>query len=1617
MVKDLDTPDVHSVFSQQRWRVGLAVLVCLLLAALAALAAPAHAGAAQTVVSLTFDDGSASQFQADQLLADHGMHGTFYVNSSKLGTSDYYMTWDQVHQLAADGNEIGGHTADHANLPQIDATEAQRQICQDRDNLISQGFAPTDFAYPYGALNSSIEQVVAACGYNSARTTTPATSEPIPPADRYAIHQAASSSDLTAYENAVTKAEQSGGGWVPLTFHQLCNACDTDWISPADFKAFLDWLQPRAANGTVVETVNQVIAGAVQSAVAAPAPPPAPNGSNAVRNSSLEVDANGDNVPDCFTFDGFGTNMFDWTRTSDAHTGKWAERVDVTNYQDGDTKLIPNYDLGFCTPTVVPGHSYKITEWYKSSAPVHFTAFNRNTLGAFSFWNTSSAYPAASGWTKATWVTPVIPSGTNGLTFGLTLASNGSMTVDDLGMDDNSPAGGADTTPPTVSLTGPSGNSTVAGPVPITATASDNVQVDHIDHLVDGTAVGSSMNTPYTFSWDSHTVPNGVHTIAVRAVDFAGNATTTGSIQVLVKNAVNNLLTNPSLESASGSTPSCWTLGGYGTNTFTWTRTSDAHTGAFAEKLDISSVTNGDRKLVNTQDAGTCAVAATPGHTYLVSGWYKSPGDPNILGSKPVIFAYYRNSAGSWVYWTQSLPLPESQTWAQGSWSTPALPAGATAISVGMGLTTTGTLTMDDFSLSDNAPPPDTTPPTSSIACDAQASSDQGGCISGYYDGTAQVTLAASDNAFGSGVASIRYTTDGSDPTLTNGNTYMGAFAVPPPGATVKWRAYDNAGNAEAVHSQVVRIDTMPPTSTMTCNGNPCQSGFYGSAVSVALNATDAGGSGVGQVRYTTDGSDPTATTGKVYLGAFSLSGTTTVKYQAFDNAGNAEAVVNSQVVQIDTTPPTSTITCDSAPCTNQTYTSTVFVDLAASDDPGGSGVSEIRYTTDGTDPTRTNGTVYQSPFSFALDTTTTVKYRAYDDAGNAEPINTQVIRVNEAPPPTVQITSPGNGSTVSGTTNLSANASDSRIASVAFQVDGHTVGSASQAPFTFAWDSTSVVDGTHTITAQGIDGSGNQVDSDSVNVTVDNSASADTTPPTSTISCGGSPCSTGFYNSAVSVSLAATDNTGGSGVAQIRYTTDGSDPSGANGTVYSGTFSVASTTTVKYRAFDNAGNAEPVNTQRVNIDRVAPSSSISCGGNACASSYYTAAVAVSLGATDGGGSGVAQIRYTTDGTDPTATTGTAYSAPFSLNSTTTVKYRAFDNAGNAEPVNSAVIKVDTTPPASTIACNGAPCSGPFQPGVSISLAATDADSGVAWIRYTTNGTDPTASTGTVYSSPFTLATTTTIKYRAFDTVGNAEPVNTTQIQIDGTAPTAALTSPKAGDLLAGTTTLTATASDNVAVDHVDLLVDGQKVGTASSAPHTLSWSSQSIADGPHTFAARAVDTAGNTTTSSSVSAVVTNNNLLQNPSLETASGSTPTCWQLGGYGTNTFTWTRTSDAHTGSFGEALTVSSLTSGDRKLVSPQDSGACAPAATPGKSYTATTWYKSADGPVIFAYYRNAAGTWTYWSQSGRLPATTSWKQASWTTPAVPAGATALSVGPGLNTTGSVTMDDLGLFANG
>lgn len=93
----------------------------------------------------------------------------------------------------------------------------------------------------------------------------------------------------------------------------------------------------------------------------------------------------------------------------------------------------------------------------------------------------------------------------------------------------------------------------------------------------------------------------------------------------------------------------------------------------------------------------------------------------------------------------------------------------------------------------------------------------------------------------------------------------------------------------------------------------------------------------------------------------------------------------------------------------------------------------------------------------------------------------------------------------------------------------------------------------------------------------------------------------------------------------------------------------------------------------------------------------------------------------------------------------------------------------------------------------------------------------------------------------------------------DTTLPTVNITSPSSGASITGSTQLTATASDDVAVTKVEFLVDGTIVNSDSSSPYAYTWNSALVADGAHTITAKAYDAAANTKVSSAVNITVSN--------------------------------------------------------------------------------------------------------------------------------------------------------------
>jgi peptidoglycan/xylan/chitin deacetylase (PgdA/CDA1 family) len=256
-------------------------LIFGILAAAVAVAIPAEASSAgdrsrpqagPTVISLEFDHAFSDQLPAIELANRLGLKVTVFAMSGRIAQPTY-MTLAQLRRVQGSGNEIGGHTIDHADLSQLPAAAQRHEICDDRTALRLAGLDVTDFAYPYGHYNGATPRIVRSCGYRSARGTGGLASpggcygpcppvESIPPADRWVtrtVNSVLRTTSLATIKHYVTRAQRVGRGWVQIVFHYVCDRCDTYAISPRTFSAFVRWLAARRSRTLRVETVRHVI--------------------------------------------------------------------------------------------------------------------------------------------------------------------------------------------------------------------------------------------------------------------------------------------------------------------------------------------------------------------------------------------------------------------------------------------------------------------------------------------------------------------------------------------------------------------------------------------------------------------------------------------------------------------------------------------------------------------------------------------------------------------------------------------------------------------------------------------------------------------------------------------------------------------------------------------------------------------------------------------------------------------------------------------------------------------------------------------------------------------------------------------------------------------------------------------------------------------------------------------------------------------------------------------------------------------------------------------------------------------------------------------------------------
>jgi uncharacterized repeat protein (TIGR02543 family) len=506
-----------------------------------------------------------------------------------------------------------------------------------------------------------------------------------------------------------------------------------------------------------------------------------------------------------------------------------------------------------------------------------------------------------------------------------------------------------------------------------------------------------------------------------------------------------NLINNPLVETPDPSNPNApanWQVGNWGTNTFTSSYLNTGPTGdSNSVKINMTAYTSGDAKWYFSP------VAVQAGAQYTYSDSYESTVPTDVT-------AEYIDGSGNASY----VDLGEeaaSTTWSP-TQDTFTVPAGTQSMSIFHLINSVGSLTMGDFSLaSSSAPTVSITAPVANST--VSGSSVQLAANATAADGIASVQFQVDGSNVGSPVTATPYQYNWDSTTVTNGTHNITAVATDVDGVTTTSAiAAVNVNNAVAPGTNLIANPLVETANPSNANAPlDWQTGSWGTN---------------------------TFTTSYLKTGPTGDSNSVNINMTSY-TSGDAKWYFNPVAIQAGTQYTYSESYQSSAASTvDMVYTmsdgSTQYVDigdLAAS-------ASWQNFSATFVAPT---GAVSATVYHFIAST------------GSLTTSNFSLATSSTATAPTVNVTAPvastSTSTPYSGSVTLAASATDSAgVANVQFQVDGTNVGTpVTTAPYQYSWNSTTVTNGTHNVTAvvTGVDGK--TATSAPVSIEVSNTAAA----------------------------------------------------------------------------------------------------------------------------------------------------------------------------------------------------------------------------------------------------------------------------------------------------------------------------------------------------------------------------------------------------------------------------------------------------------------------------------------------------------------------------------------------
>ena len=696
--------------------------------------------------------------------------------------------------------------------------------------------------------------------------------------------------------------------------------------------------------------------------------------------------------------------------------------------------------------------------------------------------------------------------------------------------------------------------------------------------------------------------------------------------------------------------------------------------------------------------------------------------------------------------------------------------------------------------------------------------------------------------------------------------------------------ARDAAGNTATAVAVGVTVDNTPPVISAVSAASITA---VGALITWATN--EASNSQVDYGLTSTYGSSMPLNSSLLTAHAETLTGflaNTTYHYRvkSRDAAGNlatsADFTFTTLVGSVaDLTPPVVSMT---APASAATVSGTIMVSASATDNVG---VAGVQFKLDGAN---LGAELTTAPYTLSWNTTTasnaahTLTAVARDTVGNTATSAAISVTVDNSPP-TVSVSSPAPGTTVSGTILVSNAHSDNlAVVGVQFKLDGVNLGAeVTAAPYAISWDTTLVANGPHTLTAVARDAAGNTATSTAVSVTVANGTGLlgywafDEGTGTTAIDSSGSGNNGVLFNSPAFIAGRMGNALSFNGVNQYVQVSSTSGLNLSNAITLAAWINPSDVTAYRTIVVKGAAGLRGygmnlingnLNFIKVNGTDVASSVAISAGVWQHVAITWNAVTGEVKFYKDG-----ALAQTVIDGFVPSTSLDTdnllvgLWLGGGSYFAGAMDELRVYSSALSAADILAlyAIPTADTTPP--TIAITAPTTASTYSTSSSpLTLGGTASDNvGVTQVTWANSRGGSGTASGTTSWTASGIALqlgTNVLTVTAQDAAGNTATASLTVTGVDAMQPTVSMTAPAAGGTVAGTITVSASASDNVGIVGVQFKLDGANLGAElTTAPYSISWNTTTTTSGAHNLSAVARDAAGSVTTSSVVSVTVSN--------------------------------------------------------------------------------------------------------------------------------------------------------------